>query len=218
MTLGQRILHFIDVCYGTQKRFAEETGIGAIQLNRYINDKTSPGIEALIRFKDSGMSIDWLVEGEGSMFANNHKGRALQVQQGNLQRGDKVTPYDRIRIWITEHFETLENYTVCLNADFNELYNVLFNGMISDPSMLQDLKKAGCNISWLSTGSGSKYADNMAGLILKAKFEGIAPTSEEGKMLREKIFHYFESQPSNSVINIMKDFLKNENKNEGEES
>jgi len=215
MTLGQRILHFIDVCYGTQKRFAEETGVGAIQLNRYINDKTSPGIDSLIKFKDAGMSIDWLVEGEGSMYANNHKGRQLQVQLGKLQRGEKETPYDRIRKWITEHFETIENYCVCLNADYNELYNVLFNDMISDPSMLQNLKKAGCNIAWLSTGTGSKYADNMAGLILKAKFEGIEPNSEEGKLFNEKVFKYFESQAPNSVISFMKDLLNKENKNEG---
>jgi hypothetical protein len=40
-----------------------------------------PSFEMLQKFKEAGMSIDWLIDGTGDMFANNEKGILLKVNQ-----------------------------------------------------------------------------------------------------------------------------------------
>lgn len=76
---AQRFQLFIDEIYkGDLKEFSQVTGINLSALYKY--RKTSlPDAEALGKMEENaGVSISWLITGNGDMFANNAIGKALR--------------------------------------------------------------------------------------------------------------------------------------------
>ncbi len=168
MTIGQRIKKFIDRVYGTQKKFACQVNISRTILNRYIADINLPGADVLYKFKKAGMSIDWLLDGSGSMFA-----RDFQMQYSNKEDTEQLQdlPHRRIKKWINKNYGSLENFAIIMNIDYYLMENFLENESVPDPNFTNILRMAGCNIRWLSTGEGDEYANNNIGQILRIRNE-----------------------------------------------
>ena len=84
MTVGERIKKFAKMCYGNQGQFCKEANINYSMFSFYATNQRNPGLSILQKFKEAGMSIDWLLTGEGSMFAENTKGKILKAKFENL--------------------------------------------------------------------------------------------------------------------------------------
>jgi transcriptional regulator with XRE-family HTH domain len=172
--LGQRLLDFIIQNYGSIKEFAKVSGISDSTISRYINDKSSPGLDKLQTMTELGMSVDWWLSGNGNMYANNRAGQLLQKK--NIEK-DKASdgndsPRKRALAWIFENYEDLENFCLIWNCNQSEVYNFLYNNHLPDPEIITVMENSGCNRYWLSTGSGSKFAENIPGSILRIKQDG----------------------------------------------
>ena len=176
MTIGQRIKKFIVRVYGTQKKFADQVQISRAILNRYIADTNLPGADVLYRFKKAGMSIDWLLDGSGSMYAKDFK---IQHIEKDINVASQYLPHQRIKKWIGKNYGTLENFAVIMNLYYYMLENFLENELVPDPNFTNILRMAGCNIRWLSTGDGEEYAQNNIGHILKMRNEQSEIQDEE---------------------------------------
>jgi hypothetical protein len=77
-----RLREFIRLCYKDSiPEFAKVVGMKYQQVERYCTDnaerQTMPGGEALIKFAKAGLNTQWLLVGEGGMFAANDVGRQL---------------------------------------------------------------------------------------------------------------------------------------------
>jgi len=86
MQISDRIKLFAKNCFGNLKAFCEELGISQSHLSHFLQGRM-PSFEMLQKFKEAGMSIDWLIDGTGDMFANNEKGILLKSESAN-----KYTP------------------------------------------------------------------------------------------------------------------------------
>jgi transcriptional regulator with XRE-family HTH domain len=73
---AERLREFVQATYKTMTAFAEACEMTPQTLNNYTNAGNLPGLEVLQKFRRAGMSLDWFVDGEGTMFADNEKGRA----------------------------------------------------------------------------------------------------------------------------------------------
>ena len=50
------------------------------QISRYLNGSNFPSTDMLAKFYSAGMSIDWLLSGNGTMFVDNPEGRKLRFK------------------------------------------------------------------------------------------------------------------------------------------
>jgi transcriptional regulator with XRE-family HTH domain len=105
MTIGDRISLFAKKCYGSQKNFAEFLHMSPQQITAYVTGTRTAHIYILRQFYNSGMSVDWLLTGQGSMFADNPRGQKLMEE---LQKKYKYE---------FEHDPTLQPPTKRLNQD-----------------------------------------------------------------------------------------------------
>jgi hypothetical protein len=165
--LAERIKIFAERFYGSQTSFAQEIDEHPNCMYRYTNGQTIPGIEKLNKFYDAGMSIDWLLTGKGSMFASNSKGLDFQKQYEKTEVKDKKKPFERIKRWIIDNYRNLQNYSIVMNLDYNEVHDFLYQDYLMPPSFVQILNKSGCSISWILNGEGDQYSNTPLGLILK---------------------------------------------------
>jgi transcriptional regulator with XRE-family HTH domain len=166
MTLGERILFFIRQFYGSQTKFAEAVDIHMSVLSRYISNKSLPGWEMLQKFHDAGMSLDWLMDEQGPVFANNSRGAELRLSTAEIENRYSGSPYDRILGWINDNYGSLQNFSYIMGTEYEELYNIFFGDYLPGPTFVSDLVKAGCNLEWLSTGKGNPYSQNPLGRFL----------------------------------------------------
>ncbi len=168
LTFGDRLNKFIQQNFGSNIRFAEIVGVKFTSVSRYIYNKSMPGGEMLSKFYESGLSIDWLISGNGSMYSINSEGRKLKMK---YQESKEIptTPFGRLKYWINDNYRSLENYCMILNIDADILTNILYDDMIPDSGLITTIRKSGCNIQWLVSGSGDEYENNPAGVLLKMK-------------------------------------------------
>jgi transcriptional regulator with XRE-family HTH domain len=178
MTLGNRISLFINSCYKSQSQFAELVQLDPSSLNRYIHNKCTPTIDILEKFKKLGMSIDWLIDGQGSMFAQNEVGGKLKINNrltnnspDEINKSNKFI--NRIKTWIYDNYGNLENLCHTFQAEFEDLSNVIFLHSIPDTSFYSIIEEAGCNFNWIITGDGDCYNDTFTGMILRLKRDGV---------------------------------------------
>ena len=169
MAFGLRIRNFITKCYATEINFAEHIGIDYTSLSRYISERRTPNLKIQLKFQEAGMSIDWMLNGTGSMFANNDRGKELKSVAENYLKDSRNEYCSLIINWINENYENLENYSKTTNFDYDELFSILFEGLLPSSEMIAGLRLAGCSVNWLITGEGSKYENNPAGIILKMR-------------------------------------------------
>lgn len=171
MTLGKRLNLFACTCYRSQYNFSNYIGISKSYLNRIVNDKISTGVDILSKLISSGVSVNWLLEGRGSMFANNNTGKELKnkIIYSGTELDSKMSV--RLLSWICESFDNLERFCNHLKIDFDIYYNVIFEASIPDINIINTLRKAGCNITWLYSGKGSHFNNNPSGTILKFRIQ-----------------------------------------------
>jgi len=167
MTIGERLNLFALSCYQSQYNFAKYIGISKSYMNRIVNNKVNPGLDILSKFISSGVSVNWLLEGKGSMFANNQTGRNLKNKIIKLGFENGYFFSIRLLSWICDNFDNLERFCNTLKINYYTYYKILFEASIPDTLFIDTLRKAGCNVIWLYTGKGSSYNDNPSGTILK---------------------------------------------------
>jgi transcriptional regulator with XRE-family HTH domain len=79
MTIGKRLEDFIKKAYKMQREFAATTGISAQQVNNYVTNRSKPSVSILKKFNVAGLNLNWLLMGNGSMFARNETGDRLRL-------------------------------------------------------------------------------------------------------------------------------------------
>jgi transcriptional regulator with XRE-family HTH domain len=169
MKIGIRIKLFINTCFESQSFFAKLVGVDRTYLNRIINDRVSPGIDLLAKFSTTGVSLEWLLNGNSPMYSANEAGEKLRkkVIASKGKTGNDTN--DRVICWITENYDNLEKFCKTFQLDFNKSFNIIYESAMPDLDFLEILNQAGCNINWLQTGKGSRFEYNPAGSILMMK-------------------------------------------------
>jgi transcriptional regulator with XRE-family HTH domain len=169
MKIGNRIKLFIQTCYKSNIFFAKRVEIDRTYLSKIINNKVSPGIDILSKFSLAGLSVDWLLNGNGSMFSSNAEGRKLKKKIIDLSDETKYETNNRAISWICENYDNLENFCKIFQLEFDKSYNIVYEMAMPDSEYLEIMNQAGCNIKWLHTGQGSRFENNPAGTILMIK-------------------------------------------------
>jgi len=210
MQIGQRIEKFTRECYHTQTYFAECIGITISSLNRYIKGKYTPKFDMLLKFFDAGMSIDWLLNGSGSMYANNEKGREFKKKYKSTENNYSNTPFGRAKQWIMENYGTLKEFAILINMNYDELNDIFNSTLIPDPSFLDLMSRAGCSINWLATGEGSEYENNPLGMLLKLKEKGFDLKSTENEITDENLYKNMKNDPRIDFIKLIRLAIKAE--------
>ena len=173
MNIGIRIKLFIQTCYKSQLFFAKQVDIDPTYLNRIINNRHSPGVDILSKFNLAGVSLDWLLNGTGSMYSTNSEGEKLKKTVSDSNKITRNDTNNRVISWICENYDNLENFCKIFQIEFNKSYNIIYEIAMPDLEYLEILNEAGCNIKWLHTGQGSRLGNNPAGTILKMKSKNI---------------------------------------------
>jgi len=85
------VLERIDIVarsfFGTRSNLARAIGKTPQNINGYFQKDSVPGGEFLAILREQGISADWLLSGEGSMFADNEAGRKLAARVQGGSRG-----------------------------------------------------------------------------------------------------------------------------------
>lgn len=68
---------FGETVYNSVKEFAEAVKMAPPNLQKYMNDDREPGSGVLRKLYNLGCNINWLLTGQGDMFADNDIGRQL---------------------------------------------------------------------------------------------------------------------------------------------
>jgi transcriptional regulator with XRE-family HTH domain len=74
MDFTKNLRTFIDVVFKSQRALASAMNITPQTLTPYITGNSKPGWEILTKLWNCGCSVDWLIKGEGEMFALNEAG------------------------------------------------------------------------------------------------------------------------------------------------
>lgn len=92
LTRGERLRHFAKEHSKTLAAFAEGLGIVPQQLQPYVSGERFPKDDLLEKIAMMGCNLNWLVTGEGSMYADNEAGWALQRKNNdyNKNRDDNI--------------------------------------------------------------------------------------------------------------------------------
>jgi|GEM_PF-2898745 len=77
-TAGERIRLFGETVYDSIKEYAQAIKMAPPNLQKYMNNEREPGSTVLRKLYGLGCNINWLLSGNGEMFADNEVGRMLQ--------------------------------------------------------------------------------------------------------------------------------------------
>lgn len=80
MTTGERMRLFGETVYKSVKEFAEAVKMAPPNLQKYMNNDREPGSGVLRKLYALGCNINWLLTGQGDMFADNEVGRMRMLQ------------------------------------------------------------------------------------------------------------------------------------------
>ncbi|MBS1912791.1 MAG: helix-turn-helix domain-containing protein [Bacteroidetes bacterium] len=81
-TIGERTRKFGEVAFGSMEEFAKALKIAPSNLQKYLNGERNPGIGMLQRLHELGCSVNSLIGGDGSIFADNGAGKLLRARAG----------------------------------------------------------------------------------------------------------------------------------------
>ncbi len=205
MDFHQRLSSFISNNYESNIFYSNFIKIDSTQLNKYTKGRHYPSFETLIKFYESGVSLDWLLSGDGSMFAENEKGNELKVKYETKNKGIILEIKSRIRKWILDNYKTFENFGVENDMDTEELMSELESLSYPKPQLLYKLKLAGCNIKWAVGGKGEPYLNNPRGFILKSRKK---TDSKKELDLKSEDLNLFFIKLKKTIKKIIKDELK----------
>lgn len=71
-SIGNRLRQYALSEHGSLKAFSDAIGMHPGNVQKYINDKREPGAKLLKTLLDDGLNVQWLLTGEGGMFANSN--------------------------------------------------------------------------------------------------------------------------------------------------
>ncbi|MCX6152557.1 MAG: helix-turn-helix transcriptional regulator [Candidatus Kapabacteria bacterium] len=162
----KRLIQFFELVCDKQDELADLLNVSQSTISRYRDGKISPSTEILEKLSDLGLSLDWLFTGKGLMFADNEKGQRLYDKYIGTNY-EFLKPFDRIILWINENYVSLEQFCLQTNVRYQTMHDFLYNEAF-DKRILKYLNDAGCNLQWVISGGGSKYADNRMGKILQS--------------------------------------------------
>lgn len=134
---------------------AEQWGMAPPGLYAYFNNKTKPGAHVLMRLHEIGYSIEWLLTGEGRMFANNDAGRQLQREAAGIE--DVETPTNvgaRLKLFTDLELFGADNLAEKIGKPVKEVEAYFADKRELKTSVLRTIAELGCNLNWLLTGEG----------------------------------------------------------------
>jgi len=213
MTIGQRLKKFIDTCYGSQRSLSESLHITEQSLSRYILDRHFPNLEILLKLKGLGLSIDWLLDGSGNMITPGFEEQFTTSKVNRIVGDSMKTPFERIQFFIEWNYGTLEKFAIVVNKDISILEDALINNFVPDTDIVEMMYKAGCNVSWLASGKGTTYADNIQGILLKMKREGRELSHAEIELLKKMNFNPDKNYKNEEIFEFIRILSKTEQQN-----
>lgn len=85
MCISDRLKHVLDVKKMNATEFAEVTGLSYRSVMNYLNEGRDPSVDALIKIHNGlGVSITWLLTGNGTVFQIENKESDISEQEKNL--------------------------------------------------------------------------------------------------------------------------------------
>lgn len=73
-TFGERLEFFIKIAEFSKAEYAESVGVNPNTVTNYLNDRTSPPLSVLRATYQMGCNLNWLITGDGSVYADNFMG------------------------------------------------------------------------------------------------------------------------------------------------
>lgn len=78
--IADRIREFIRINYKSYAEFARVVGTDRSRITSYVKGRTSPALKNLKSLYDAGLNTEWLMTGQGNMYANNDTGVTLSKE------------------------------------------------------------------------------------------------------------------------------------------
>jgi transcriptional regulator with XRE-family HTH domain len=170
MEIFKRLRLFIEQNFLSTREFCELCNCDKSQICRYVNGVKQPSATILQKFYMAGLSIDWLFSGMGDMFASNEQGNILKNQHYQKGKDKNIEVInERIKQWISENFNTVDNFLVKSDISSVRLNKELTGTNLPTPEFMLCLSNAGCNIDWVLNGFGKEYSNNNEGFVLQTK-------------------------------------------------
>jgi hypothetical protein len=91
MSIGERLRTFAETGFRTITEFAYAIGSSPQNVYKYFKTDREPSAVVMKRLVEAGCNLNWLVAGDGDMFADNSAGDALRAKIGNI--ADPPGPY-----------------------------------------------------------------------------------------------------------------------------
>jgi hypothetical protein len=79
VNLAIRLKNFIDTVYGGIPVYVRDFNFNESQVYRLCKGAAAPSTETLDRLAKTGINVHWLVCGEGTPFAPNEAGKAIEM-------------------------------------------------------------------------------------------------------------------------------------------
>jgi|GEM_PF-2867941 len=112
-TPGDRLQWFIVENYGSVPFYAEQFGFNASQLYRVINNTSSPRLETLVLYAETGLNLHWMGTGNGDWWSSDEMGRELAKKKGIVvEDGDESGAAIDYATLVRSVFETVEECVV----------------------------------------------------------------------------------------------------------
>ena len=193
MQFGNRLKKFITTCYENQTVFADKLNVNQATVSRYVNETNQPDLENLIKMQELGLSIDWLIGGIGSMFAENEIGKKLRCEYFNFDCDRDEPLKDQIIGWIKTYYGSIERFALCTHTPLKSVYKILELNETTPPSFLELLEFAGCNLAWLNCLSKNKFSDSFLGNYFSHRYNSIKNGNGNGNgVSNEEYLKYLE--------------------------
>lgn len=82
MSIGARLRTFAETGFKTITEFAYAIGSSPQNVYKYFKTDREPSAVVMKRLVEAGCNLNWLVAGDGDMFADNPAGTALRAKLG----------------------------------------------------------------------------------------------------------------------------------------
>jgi hypothetical protein len=196
----QRLTTIIERHYNDSRSdFARAIGKTPQNLNAFFRQDSKPGSDFLTEIFRLGFSSDWLLTGEGSMYADNEAGRALAQKFGasneaiesngqkEISTGEtpeaiyaRAKRWQLVREWLTETGTMTEWYFMANSVDggISLEFLMFMEAVCPEPEELPDiqpfwawLNKSGINTDWLKGGHGPAWNEEKWGAELRERLK-----------------------------------------------
>lgn len=77
-SIEERLRLFAKIAFGSAAALANALGTRPQALQNYFTGRSLPGADTLIKLSQQGCNTEWLLTGNGSMYADNDAGRLLR--------------------------------------------------------------------------------------------------------------------------------------------